>query len=192
MGMNRRKELPPDIFTDERLAVLPHDVRLTAIGLRANADNWGRESANPSLVKAALWALWPSMTPAKISKHLAMLSTGPAPYVLIYEADGRSIYQVVDWPQMSHRGDAPSRFPAPPSGIGPEAFPAGEEEGERESERARAEGDLPEPPPSRYCPAHRPNGTLHKCGPCATARERHQRWQDEQLERANGQFEEES
>lgn len=187
MGMNRRKELPPDIFTDERLAVLPHEVRLTAIGLRANADNWGRESANPSLVKAALWALWPRVTVAKVQAWLEVLQE--VRYIVLYEDDGRAVYQIVDWPRMSHQGDGAARFPPPPSGVFPESFPAGEREGESERERESEGGGVPESPPSRYCPSHRPNGTYKNCKSCATQRERFERWQDEQMERANGRAE---
>ena len=170
--------LPPDIFTDERLAILPHAVRLTAIGLRANADNWGRESANPALVKAALWPLMDSVTIEDVFDHLCTLRD--AEYLWLYEDGERWVYALVDWPAVSHKSDERARFPPPPapSGSPPETFSAGETEGEGEEEPAvgYSPGSLP---PSRYCPQHRPHGTFARCGPCGTARERHARWQVE-------------
>lgn len=178
MGFSRQRMLPPDIFTDERLAVLPHAVRLTAIGLRANADNWGRESANPALVKATLWPLTPDVTVDDVFDHLCMLRD--VEYLWLYEDGARWIYALVDWPSVSHKTDDRARFPPPPEASGdlPETFSAGEEEREGEEEPAPrySSGSLP---PSRYCPAHRPHGTFGKCGPCGTARERHARWQEE-------------
>ncbi len=176
MGFSRQRMLPPDIFTDERLAVLPHTVRLTAIGLRANADNWGRESANPALVKATLWPLRADVTAEDVFDHLVTLRE--VGYLHLYEAeDGRWVYALVDWPAVSHKTDERCRFPAPPSGDLPETFSAGEEE--REGGEEPAFGYLPgSVPPSRFCPEHRPMGTFKKCGPCGTARAQLAIWQE--------------
>ncbi|MCU1441106.1 MAG: hypothetical protein JWP85_2103 [Rhodoglobus sp.] len=188
MVMSRRRELPPEILFDERLT-MPDPVFRTAIGLRADADNWGRGSANPALVKAAFWALRHDITVDDVFDHLVLLRD--LGYIQLYEDGERWVYQMADWPPVSHKSDDRCRFPGPPSGERPETFPAGEEEGEREGrEDEGLSGTLPGYPPSRYCPKHRPHGTFNRCGPCATARERHERWQDEQLDQANGEFRE--
>jgi hypothetical protein len=41
----------------------------------------------------------------------------------------------------------------------------------------------PEDEPDRYCQAHMPDGTDAHCRPCGQARQRHQRWQADQVER---------
>lgn len=185
MVMSRRRELPPEILVDERLSSMPDAVFRTAIGLRANADNWGRESAHPGLVKSAIWPLRADVSVDDVFDHLVLLRD--LGYILLYEDGDRWVYQMADWPPVSHRSDDRCRFPPPPSGDLPESFPAGEgeREGEGESDPEGLSGTSG-CPPSRYCPQHRPHGTYKPCGPCATARERFERWQDGEFERANG------
>lgn len=175
--------MPTEMFTDERMMLLPDPVFRTALGLRANADNWGRESANPALIKGVIWPLRQDVTVDDVFDHLVRLRDDGV--IFLYEDRDRWVYQMADWPAVSHRSDARARFPPPPSGDIPETFPAGEEEGEGEDA-----DESEDAPPSRYCPKHRPNGTFKKCGPCGTARERNERWRDRQLDLANAEFRE--
>jgi len=180
--------LPPDIFTDELLMDLDIELKWTAIGLRMNADDHGRESANPRLVAAAVWPLDSSKTSAVIEDHLLALDY--AGYIGLYNVDGRTYYALADWPAVSHA--ARSRLPAPPpgtfrksSGGSPEFLSAGERGREREREWVSegAEGDEERPagiPPSAFCKMHQPAGTKDNCRHCGTARLAQKQWEDEQ------------
>jgi hypothetical protein len=210
MGMSRQRALPVDIFTDERLIELPHEVRLTAIGLRLNADDHGRGSARRELLKAAVWPLTESITLDVIESHLVDLDD--LEYIHLYKADGRELYSVTDWPAVSH--PIPSKFPAPPapadrarrpefSGAPLAGLSAGERESERESGwRDPAEGEEgegawrdaeglagnPHAAPSKFCHEH-PRGTLQPCGPCGTAREQNKLWEKRKRAQARAEFE---
>jgi len=172
--------LPPDIFTDELLMDLDIELKWTAVGLRMNADDHGRESANPMLVKAAIWPLDPSKTNTVIEDHLLALDY--AGYIGLYNVDGRTYYAIADWPSVSHA--ARSRLPAPPpgtfqrsSGGPPEFLSAGERGSEREREWT-SESSEESPtgiPPSPFCKLH-PRGTTANCRHCGTARLHHEQW----------------
>ncbi len=173
--------LPPDIFTDEDLIALPIDVRLTAIGLRMHADDHGRETTTPWMVRAAIWPGHPEMTEDVLIEH--MLTLDDAGYIGIYSAGERTYYALRDWPSVSH--PAPSRHPAPPadlfrnrSGTGPDSFSAGERGSERERETSEEwrEESPAGIPPSPFCRIHQPYGTERNCRHCGTARLAHEQW----------------
>lgn len=184
MVMSRQRMLPPDIFTDELLIDLPLEVRWTAVGLRMHADDHGRETANPLLLKSSIWPASPEITPDSIVDHLLLLDQ--VGYIAIYAAGGRNFYAVAEWPVVSH--PARSRIPEPPAGAfqsasggPPESFSAGER-GERD-EREWAAGAEERPPgsaldlsPSPFCKIHQPNGTTNDCRHCGTARLAHDHW----------------
>lgn len=181
MGMSRQRALPPDIFTDEDLMVLPAKVRLTAIGLRMHADDEGRESTTWWMLKASIWPGHPEVTEEVLVDHLLRLDD--VGYIGLYESGGRTYYAIRDWPSVSHR--EPSKCPPPPadlfrkrSGSSPEDFPAGERERERESEWGRegASERTAGLPPSPFCRFHQPRGTEAKCRHCGTARLAHDQW----------------
>ncbi len=146
---------------------------MTAIGLRMQADDHGRESTTPWLVKSAIWPGNPEITEALIEDHLLLLDE--AGYITIYCADGRTYYAVNDWPAVSH--PAPSKHPPPPatfqrhSSGSLENFSAWEREGgESEGGAERPAGILPSP----FCKLHQPSGTRANCRHCGTARLAHE------------------
>lgn len=178
MGMNKQRMVPPDIFTDERFTDLPREARLTAVGLRFLADDFGREAAIPRKILGEVWPDDPEITEEMVVDHLLMLDG--AGYIGIYSVGARTYYTVRVWPAVSHPN--PSRFPTPPpelfqkfSGDPLANFSALEGEGEGD------EGGWGEPgergperpsgiPPSPFCKIHQPNGTNSDCRHCGTAR----------------------
>lgn len=173
MGMSRIRSVPPDIFTDEDLMALPIPVRLTAIGLRLHADDYGRESTNTALLKASLYPTTAEISEEVLIEHLLQLEE--AGYIALYHDASRTYYALADWPAPSH--PKRSKFPEPPpsafqktAGRSLEDFSAWEREGEREGESPAGI------PPSPFCPVHRPNGTRNDCRHCGTARLAHEQF----------------
>lgn len=188
MAMSKQRLMPLDLFTDETLMELPLALRWTAIALRMNADDSGRESANARLVKAATWPLDESMTVEVIEDHLLELDA--LGVIGIYNVGARTYYAMAVWPAVSH--PVPSILPVPPLAVrqrfasGPLASrSAGEREGERESageregegasESAGSEGPAGVPP-SPFCKLHQPSGTRSNCRHCGTARLAQEQW----------------
>lgn len=200
MGMRKKRDILPEMFRNEELLALSVATRLTAVGLRLYADDHGRESATPALIKAALWPLDTDVTDAVINEQLLELAY--ADYIVLYQVGPRTYFQVIEWPRVDHPID--SRIPpaplANPSGVDPDSIAAGERErresgegGEGEGawrdaewarESARAEGENsrtdPDVPPSPFCRSH-PQGTDSPCRNCGTARLRHRGWSDQHL-----------
>lgn len=186
MAMDKPYQSPPDLFTDQRLRMLPIEVRWTAEGLRKYADDQGRELVNLFLLKAQIWPLEPEITNEVIEQHLWTLAE--LGWIGLYEVDGQMYYAMGQWWKVSH--DRQSVWPPPPpdlfqkrSGTIPEGFPAEEREREeRASAGERGESGptrtIPEAGPSRYCPKHRATvGTPHKCQACANYREKAEAWE---------------
>lgn len=198
--------LPLDVFTNEDLMELPDELWRTAIGLRSNADDQGRGSARPAMLKAAIWPLRPEVTTDVLEEYLTRLDD--LKYIQIWTDpdDGREYYAMREWPAVSH--PQPSRHPEPPPLPQKRSRAAGsplagrsavERESERESGwRDPAEGEEGEgawrdaesfagKPPSKFCHEH-PGGTLTPCGPCGTAREQNKLWEKRQREKARAEF----
>lgn len=185
MGMSKQRQLPPDIFTDEHLLALPIEARMTAIGLRMHADDFGRESAIPRKILGNVWPENPEITEDMIIDHLLLLDG--VGYIGIYSVGPRTYYAVRIWPAVSHPN--PSGYPPPPpelfqkfAGDPLANFSAWEREGEREGEEP-GEGGEESPrwrssgiPPSPFCKVHQPNGIRGNCRHCGTARLAHEQW----------------
>lgn len=197
----RQRSVPPSMFSDEALMELPPEVRLTGLGLRFYADDEGRGSANPVLIKASLWPLDEMISLTLIEEHLVDLED--AGYIRLYTHGGRTYLALDEWPSTD-RGQ-PSRLPAPPppdeaplasgSRISREVLARGSgdplavveerREGEGGGGREVAAGGgggpreeparLPTGEPSPFCSKH-PSGTERPCGGCATARTKHKMW----------------
>lgn len=204
---SRQRSVPPSMFSDEELLELPPEVRLTGIGLRFHADDHGRGSANPVLIKAQLWPLTPDVDHSAVEYHLLALEE--AGYIRLYDVGGRTYYALAEWPRTDRAQQ--SRIPAPPddaedvtpvtpSSRGARETPAvvggkegeGEEGGQEGSVGGsggsavggarRTLADLAgTPEPSPFCSRH-PIGTEDKCGPCGGARKRHEVWVKAQVE----------
>ena len=184
MGIGKRpRATPPDLFTDPLLIDLDLPVKWTALGLRMHADDEGRENANTTLLWSSIWPLSTTVTPDDLTLHLLLLEE--VGEIVLYTAGGQTYYQETFWPAID-RGTA-SRLPPPPESLATglardsrtardlarEGFAAGGERregGEAPGEgRSRVSREVPRSP---FCPDH-PEGTFEKCGPCGTARVRH-------------------
>ena len=179
MGMSRIRALPPDIFADEDLMALPIAARMTGIGLRLHADDYGRETTNTMLLKASLWPATDEITEETLVEHLLQLDE--AGYIVLYSDGAKSYYAIVDWPATSH--PKPSKCPPPP----PAAFQrsAGEPLDDRSAweREGGSEGEARAGiPPSPFCRIHQPAGTRRDCRHCGTARLAHEQWVRENRE----------
>lgn len=198
MAITRQRSVTPDAFLSPRLLTLTPEARLTEIGLRLYADNYGRELAMSRLLLAAIFPLSRDMRDEDMDKILIELDD--AGCIELYDAGGMTYYQVTEWPAVQHPGPK-SRHPEPPPDASHEPFMNGSRsshgEGEGERERARERGREGEPegglhdhaqePPSPFCPAHRSTGgTDNPCRGCGRARMQRKVYDDEQMRGARG------
>lgn len=158
--MARIRSLKPTFWTDEKIGVLPRDVRLTFIGLiSAMADDHGRLVGSARIVRGAVYPYDDDMTVAMIGEHLDVLAA--AGRIHRYSVNGDDYIQITNW-SRHQRVDkpSPSLLPPPPDSIAersandPGTLPTegkgegteGEKEKERDGERSGAEG-VREPAP---------------------------------------------
>lgn len=171
----------------------PDEAKPTALGLWLHTDIDGRRELVPELIAAALY---PGRAATElIVEHLLMLDE--AGFLTIYTTpDGRE-WVALARPLKADRRGAISDCPPPPHGASRRSVAVG---GARERAEARvlAEGveragvwdvwaeeqERAHRPPARPllldappigCPDH-PHGAFEDCGPCGTARRRHDRW----------------
>lgn len=162
---------------------VPLEVQATGMKLWGYVDDEGRTELRPDLIAAHV-APGRDAT-SMVEEHLVMLDD--AGFLSMYEAAGTWWLQLAR-PLRTPR-PMPSECPQEPSGrflaVGgareraraeSESRARGWAEWEREQERSR----LPARPllidaPAIGCPEH-PNGRFADCGPCGTARRRHDRW----------------
>lgn len=112
--MARIRYLKPEFFSDEDLAELKFEARLTFAGLWCYADKAGRLEDRPKFLKAMIFPY----DNIDIEKQLQVLANKP--FIIRYEADGRRLIEIVNWDkhQKPHHTEADSKFPpAPPLRI---------------------------------------------------------------------------
>lgn len=190
MAITRQRSVTPDAFLNPRLLTLSPEARLTEIGLRLYADNYGREVAISRLLTAAIFPLSREMRDEDMDRILLELDEAGA--IDVYDVGGLTYFQMQEWPAVQHPGP-PSRHPDPPA---PEPFMngSGKSHGEGEGERERAwEGeresgrggdlhDQDQEPPSPFCPSHRATGgTDAPCRACGRARLQRKVFDDNQI-----------
>lgn len=195
----RQRAIRPEQWTHEALLRAPKPARLTGMGLWGIADDEGRLELRPDLIAGSIYPGDPAMTADVIEEHL--LELDDAGFLTIYTAAGRTLLELVS-PLLTQR-PTPSPLPPPARSPDPEnsgKFLAVGGARERADERVRAEAGeragewadwereqereaaprrplLADAPPIG-CPAH-PNGRYEDCGPCGTARRRHDHWLSE-------------
>ncbi|MDR6867883.1 hypothetical protein J2Y69_002491 [Microbacterium resistens] len=192
MAITRQRSVTPDAFLNPRLLTLSPEARLTEVGLRLYADNFGREVAISRLLAAAIFPLSREMRDEDMDRIL--LELDQAECIEVYDVAGVTYYQMSDWPAVQHPGPK-SRHPDPPA-ESHEPFMKGSREshGEGEGERERAwEGesvggrglhDQDQEPPSPFCPSHRASGgTDDPCRRCGRARLQRKVWDREQIQK---------
>ncbi|MER7522607.1 hypothetical protein ABTZ44_07535 [Microbacterium oxydans] len=174
----------------------PMVAKPTAIGLWLHTDGLGRREVVPELLAAAIY---PGEAATElIINHLLMLDESG--FLDFYQVDGTE-YLVLRRPLRVDARLAWSNCPDPPvressrtfAAVGGARVRAGErvraEQAERASEWAQWADEhesKPRPPrrpllldaPPIGCPDH-PFGRFKDCGPCGTARRRHDRWVQE-------------
>jgi hypothetical protein len=174
----------------------PAAAKPTAIGLWLHTDGLGRRELVPELIAAAIYP--GEAATDLVLEHLLMLDESG--FIEMYKDDGR------EWIQLQHPLKVDGRLawsncPEPPVRESSRSFAAVGGARERAGERVRAEqaeragawatwADEQERttrPPARPllmdappigCPEH-PHGKFADCGPCGTARRRHDRWVQE-------------
>ncbi|MFJ6547432.1 hypothetical protein [Microbacterium sp. NPDC091676] len=174
----------------------PMVAKPTAIGLWLHTDGLGRREVVPELLAAAIY---PGEAATElVLEHLLMLDESG--FLDFYQHDGTE-YLVLRRPLRVDARLAWSNCPEPPHressrtfvAVGGARVRAGErvraEQAERASEWAQWADEhesKPRPPrrpllldaPPIGCPDH-PFGRFKDCGPCGTARRRHDRWVQE-------------
>lgn len=176
-------------FTGYRRA--PDVAKPTALGLWLHTDVDGRRELVPELIAGDLY---PGRAATEmVEEHLLMLDESG--FLRIYTAAGSEWIELLA-PLRADRRGAVSECPPPPQERPRRSVAVGGA-GERAAEKVRAEGAeragrwadwereqertrLPARPllldaPPIGCPEH-PNGRFADCGPCGTARRRHDHW----------------
>jgi hypothetical protein len=100
------------IWRSEKVAAFDFRERLLWVGLVTNADDQGRGRAHPGLVRSDIFPL-DDVSLAAISEALSQFEQ--ADMLQLYEADGKPLYQIVNW--WGYQGAMhwawPSDFPPP-------------------------------------------------------------------------------
>lgn len=190
--MRRARTIKPEFFTSADVRALPIPARMTFIGLLLYVDDYGNESADAALVKAAIWPTDTKVTVATVEQHMGLLADHGM--VTFYQVEGRPYLRITNW-EKHQRVDRPSRSHIPPDptrewpvaseggvggGSGRESEPS---EYEGESEEGEGETSRPDPvltresAPSPFCRAH-PTGTTKPCKACGNARLRLKAWEN--------------
>ena len=113
--MPRTRYLKPEFFSDEDLAELPFQARLTFAGLWCYADRAGRLEDRPKFLKAMIFPY----DNVDMEKQLEILNNGKhengTPFIQRYEANGIKLLQIVKWDkhQKPHHSEKESIFPPP-------------------------------------------------------------------------------
>lgn len=117
--MARIRTLKPDIWTDEKFALLSTGAKLLFIGAISTADDAGRIRAHPALLKATVLPI-DRATPQDITKWLRELEA--ASMICLYQVRGEALAQLVNWAKHQ-RIDNASRARPLPGPDDPEAVP---------------------------------------------------------------------
>lgn len=173
MGFEKQKPLPTELWTVESMMLLDPAVKWTAVGLRAYADDQGRQTRTDWTLRRALYPR-DELSREEFDSHLLQLAI--ADVIVLYEVNGTEYYAMVSMPAGQH--PKPSMFPPPPEGIKTSSRQlqddvlAWEREGEREGGGVGAsESDASRNAPSPFCPAHQPTlGTDENCRACGRRR----------------------
>lgn len=203
----RQREIPPDRFTDPELLAAPKPARLTGMGLWRLVDDEGRMELRSDLIAGSIYPGDPMVTAATIEDHI--LDLFESGFLQVYSARGRD-WVALTRPLRTPR-PLPSSCPPPPQEVSGGLLAVGgvgagwERVRAEDAARARtwaewgAEQERDPVPPRRPllmdappigCPDH-PHGRFEDCGPCGTARRRHDHWvaaqrYSEQVERGGG------
>ena len=138
--MARIRYLKPEFFTDEDLAELPLETRVTFAGIWCHADKAGRLEYRPKFLKAMIWPY----DAVDMESQLQALSRKP--FIRIYTIDGHRLIQIINWEkhQKPHHTEKESVLPPPPPKEEEKNLPAPslkEEEREKGMEKGMEKQD---------------------------------------------------
>ena len=142
--MPRIRYLKPEFFSDEDLAELPFQARLTFAGLWCYADKAGRLEDRPKFLKAMIFPY----DNVDMEKQLDMLSNGKhengMPFIQRYKANGSKLIQIIKWDkhQKPHHTEKESNFPPAPPLMGMEKGMGMGMEKQHEASTELKNGDL--------------------------------------------------
>ena len=109
--MARIRTIKPSAFSSESLARVTVQARWTFAGLWTYVDDAGRGRANPKLIKAHVWPLDEDVTSADVDGMLDELEREGM--IRRYDADGSTLFEVVNWHHQRINRPSPSDLPAP-------------------------------------------------------------------------------
>lgn len=111
----RIRTVKPEWLDDERLVLASADARVLSIALIIMADDEGRGRANATMLAARVF---PGSGDPRASAVTALSDLAAVRFVVVYEVDGQTYYQVRNW-RKHQRIDRPkaSQLPPPPSEI---------------------------------------------------------------------------
>lgn len=115
--MARIRSIKPTFWSDEKIGVLPREVRMTFLGLiSALADDHGRLVGTARIVRGAVYPYDDDISIADVEGHLAQLAA--AGRILRYQVNGSEYIAIQNWARHQ-RVDrpSPSLLPPPPGTI---------------------------------------------------------------------------
>ena len=108
-----RRMIDPAFWKSENLAHHPVAIRYFFIGLFSNADDQGRLAAHPALLRSTIYP-YDDIALGEIRTMTEELAEDGGP-ILLYEADGKLLIQIVKWWNWQHLQWAwPSEMEPPP------------------------------------------------------------------------------
>ena len=193
MVTESRRGAPPThglsrLLTDPALLALPERTRLTALGLwQQHVDQQGMGPADPTMVRESIWTPSASVTDDDVLDDLVTL--GDAGWLELVDGPrGDALLQLVGWPSTDAGPPTPPQLGHSSQGVVGEKEGRGEGRSGAQAAPARPAPAAPvplastlaliatQPEPSPFCHQHQPWGIEDVCGPCGSARKRHELW----------------
>jgi len=109
--MARSRILKPEFWSDEKLALVPREARLTFAGLWTSSDDYGVTKGHPAWLKAQIFPYDVDLTLSEFQKWLADLER--IGVIDPFMADGESFYYIRNFADHQ-KVDRPSKMRNPP------------------------------------------------------------------------------
>src|SRR5688500_4877941 len=94
--MARIRSIKPEFWSDDKIGLLPREVRLTFLGLiSAMADDHGRMKGNARVIRGGVYPMDDDVSAATVEEHLARLAD--AKLIKRYEVNGEPYIQLANW-----------------------------------------------------------------------------------------------
>jgi hypothetical protein len=141
--MARIRYLKPEFFSDEDLAELPFQTRLTFAGLWCLADKAGRLEDRPKFLKAMIFPYDDGIDMEQELEVLARPKRNGKPFIVRYRVQSTKIIQIFSWEkhQKPHHSERASQLPEIPQNIKEQILAVKEPLKERELTGRNGNGD---------------------------------------------------